>query len=346
VFDLSLLGWNPFFSQQLLDPSLEPGRVVSELGPRFLVRTAQDTVLTGLAGRHEGTRPVTGDWVLLARRGDSAPIVKTLARSSELSRSSAGRREETQALAANVDVVFVVQGLDADFNPRRLERYLAMVWAGGAQPVVLLNKLDLTDRLEEQLALTETSAPGVPIETLSALSGEGIDRLRLYLGRGRTGVFVGSSGAGKSTLLNALLGEQAQPTREVRAHDSRGQHTTTRRELFSLDDGSCLIDSPGLRELKLLDDEEGLERAFQDIADLAEECRFRDCTHDEEPGCAVRVAVEEGRLPAERLESYHKLQAELQRAKARHDVTARLAQKRKEKAFGRLVKQFKRDRGR
>jgi ribosome biogenesis GTPase len=234
--------------------------------------------------------------------------------------------------------VFAVCGLDADFNVRRIERYLARIWAGGAQPAVVLNKADLCDEVAARCAEVEASCPGIQVYVTSALHGDGLPAVRASIRPALTAALVGSSGAGKSTLVNALLGEERMATGETRARDGRGRHVTTHRQLALLPDGGLLLDTPGMRELQLLD-EDGLGAVFEDIAAIAARCRFRDCRHEAEPGCAVRAAVEAGELPAERLEHYLKLQREAQAFERRHD-----AQQRKQSArlWGQLYREVER----
>jgi ribosome biogenesis GTPase len=219
-------------------------------------------------------------------------------------------------------VVFAVCGLDADFNLRRIERYVARIWASGAQPSVILNKSDVCEHSDARMAEVGNRIAGVRIQLTSALRSEGIQAVRERIGRGATAAFVGSSGAGKSTLINALLGEERMLTGEIRARDGRGRHVTTRRQLVLLPGGGLVLDTPGMRELQLVDDE-GLDALFGDIAALATRCRFGDCRHDTEPGCAVRAAVESGELASDRLEHYRQLQREAQAFERRHDERAR-----------------------
>ena len=272
---------------------------------------------TGAYYSGENSCPTVGDFVLLnlQEHGDSL-ILKTLPRKSVFTRldpSSAGHAG--QAAAANFDYIFILQSLNHDLNPRRLERYLTQAWETGASPVVLLTKADLTDNPAEMAARTEAAAPGVPVIPISAGTGWGLDALSPYLLPGKTAVFLGSSGVGKSTLVNALAGECLMPTGEIREDDSRGRHTTTHRQLILLSEkslfpGAMIIDTPGMRQLGMWDSAEGLHTAFEDVERYFPYCRFRDCGHESEPGCAVRAAVARGELSEERLKSYLKLKRE------------------------------------
>jgi ribosome biogenesis GTPase len=288
--------------------------------------------------------PAVGDWVMVANGWQPALISAVLPRRSAFVRSaadatrrSAGNLADEQVLAANVDVAFLVTGLDHDFNLRRLERYLAVAWSSGVRPVIVLNKADVALDLEDRLLAVESIAPAVPIVVLSALTGDHVTDLAPYLTAGQTAVVLGSSGVGKSTLVNALLGEQRQTTAAVREDDSRGRHTTTHRELFELAGGGQLIDTPGIRALEVAGADEGVDTAFDDIADLALACRFSDCRHEGEPGCAVRSALEDGRLSHDRLASHRKLEREIAHAERKGDARARAAEAKRWKSIHKAV---------
>jgi ribosome biogenesis GTPase len=300
--------------------------------------------------------PAVGDWVTVATAddtasaGDPAVITAVLPRRSafvrsaaDASRRSAGNLVDEQVLAANVDVAFLVAGLDNDFNVRRLERYLAVAWSSGVRPVIVLNKADIADDLDGRMLEVEAVAPAVPIVVLSALTGDGLAELAPFLRTGETAVVLGSSGVGKSTLLNALLGEQRQATAVVRSDDSRGRHTTTHRELFELPGGAMLIDTPGIRALEIAGADDGVAAAFDDVAELAAACRFSDCRHRGEPGCAVRAAVDEGRLSRDRLASHQKLERELAYAERRGDARAEAEERKRWKSIHKAVSRHMQD---
>ncbi len=283
--------------------------------------------------------PVVGDWVAARVVGDLAIVERVLPRRTCFSRRAAGRREERQAIAANVDLVFLVCGLDGDFNLRRLERYLTLAAESGARPVVVLNKADLCADLAARRAAAEAVAGGAPVVTSCAHTADGLAALAPFLGPGRTVALLGSSGVGKSTLVNGLLGEARLRTREVRESDSRGRHTTTHRELVPLPVGGALIDTPGMRELQLWAGQDSVDRAFDEIAALAAACRFRDCTHTGESGCAVEAARAAGEISGDRWESYRKLRNEARRHEVMTDWLAALAQKRRWKAIHKAQRQ-------
>ncbi|HVR29535.1 MAG TPA: ribosome small subunit-dependent GTPase A [Thermoanaerobaculia bacterium] len=266
--------------------------------------------------RSESGFPVIGDWVAFAPAAggmDRARIETVLPRRTKLSRKVPGERAQEQIVAANVDTVFVMMGLDADFSLRRLERFLVVVWESGAEPVIVLNKIDLSAEPETRLAEARQVAPGACVLAVGSKERIGLDRLRPWLEPGRTIALLGSSGVGKSTLVNALAGEELQATGEVREHDRRGKHTTSFRRLLRLPGGALLVDNPGVREVQLWTVAIGDEEAFADVEALAAQCRFADCRHQTEPECAVRAAVEEGRLEQKRLASWRALQEELRR---------------------------------
>jgi ribosome biogenesis GTPase len=296
--------------------SLVLGRVVAQYKGLLRVSTGNSDVLAEVSGRFRFTSaspedyPAVGDFVMIDRDdggAGNAVIHRVLPRRSLFARRAAGTAHEVQVVAANIDRVFICMSLNNDFSPRRLERYLALTWSSGAIPVVVLTKSDLCDALDDRLRQTAQLAPGVDVIVTSSMTEDGYSTLLGYLGTGQTVAFVGSSGVGKSTLINQLLGADVIATRQIRS-DDRGRHATTRRELFTIPAGGAVIDTPGMRELGL--DTADLATAFGDIDALAADCKFRDCAHGAEPGCAVRQAIDDGVISASRLASYLKLQRE------------------------------------
>jgi ribosome biogenesis GTPase / thiamine phosphate phosphatase len=289
--------------------------------------------------------PVVGDWAAARLVGEGQAIVEAvLPRRTLFSRRASGRAEDQQPIAANIDLVFLVCGLDGDFNLRRLERYLTLAAESGAAPVVVLNKSDTCPDAAARIAETSAVAGNAPVIACSARTAEGVDALLRFVGPGRTVALLGSSGVGKSTIVNRLLGEERFRTHEVRAQDSRGRHTTTHRELVVLPQGGALIDTPGMRELQLWAGQESVDAAFDEIAVLAAGCRFRDCSHAGEAGCAVAEALARGTLDAARLTSYRKLSGEARRHELMSDKLAALEQKRKWKVIHKAVKRMYKER--
>jgi ribosome biogenesis GTPase / thiamine phosphate phosphatase len=275
-----------------------------------------------------GVMPVTGDWVVVEpgpEAADPFTVVAVLPRRSAVSRGAAGTGAVEQVLAANVDVVWIVHGLDTPPNARRLERYLAVAWESGAVPEIILTKADLSSAPEEAAAMVESLAIGVAVHVVSAAHEDGVRALKALLRPGVTYALFGPSGAGKSTLINALAEHDVAATGEVRAADRKGRHTTTRRELFRIAGGALLLDTPGLREFRIWAVGDGLAHTFPDIEELATSCRYRDCRHVVEPGCAVIAAAEAGTLDAGRLASFRKLVAEAEYMERRHDPEANAA---------------------
>ncbi len=321
--DLKTLGWDEAWERAFAMMAGEgnyPARVMLDYQHIYRLGTPEGEKLGRIEGRmrhRAATRegfPAVGDWVVArdAPVGEEAVIEGILPRRSRFLRKAAGKAHEPQVVAANIDTVFLVVGLDHDFNPRRIERYLVTAYDSGARPVLVLNKADLwaEEGVEDWEEMAREAAPGVPLHAVSARTGQGMEALDAYLRPGETVAFVGSSGVGKSSLINRLAGEERQAVGEVRASDSRGRHTTRHRELLVLPSGALLVDTPGMRALQLWEAGDALDEAFADIRELAAQCRFGDCTHGEEPGCAVREALEEGRLDPERFENYQRLRME------------------------------------
>ena len=346
---LEELGWSAEFRAHLdaLDPpGLVPARVVRQDPYSYWVATGTDTLMAELAGHlrpggpGKPERPAVGDWVAVELRGAGEPalIQALLRRRGGFERQQAGTMTGVQVVAANIDTVFVVMGLDGDFNLRRLERYLALCWHSGAAPVVLLNKADLSEDPEAQVAAVRSVAIGVDIHALSAKQGAGFEAVERYLGVGRTVAFIGSSGVGKSTMVNRLLGTERMAVADVREDDAKGRHTTTHRELVVLPGRGVVIDTPGMRELQMWGDAASLRGAFPDLEDLAESCKFRDCAHETEPGCAIRAAVAAGDLDEARVRSYLKLGRELALAAERQSQASKREVRLRAKKQGRLYK--------
>jgi ribosome biogenesis GTPase len=333
-------GFAPFASQ-----GLAAARVLREERESLLVVTEEGERAAEPAGRlrHRAVSrldlPAVGDWVALRpAEGEGPAVVEAVVpRRNRIARKAAGEAARPQVLASNVDTLLVAMGLDADFNPRRLERYVALAWESEAQPLVVLTKADACPDVPARVAEAEAAAPGAAVLAVSAVTGAGLETLAPHLIPGRTLALVGMSGVGKSTLVNRLLGAEAQVVQAVRDSDGRGRHTTTRRDLLLLPSGALLVDAPGMRELALWDG--GGDAAFPDVTAIAERCRYRDCAHEDEPGCAVRAAEEEGRLVAGRLESFRKLLKEEAWLARRQDEGLARAEKERWKGLTRGAKE-------
>ena len=354
--DLIALGWDDTLAEQF-EPhaaaGLVAGRVAVQHRGAYDVLTELGELRCDVAGRlydesdSPADLPAVGDWVAVASRSDeqAGTIQAVLPRRTKFSRKTAWQAAEEQVLAANIDVVFIVSSLNEDLNLRRLERYLILARESGAQPVVLLTKSDLATDVGNAPAAVGSIAADVPVVVLSSVSGDGLDAVRSWLRPGVTAALLGSSGVGKSTLVNTLAGEELLATQEIR-DDGQGRHTTTRRELVRLPGGGLVIDTPGMRELQLWVADEGLEETFEDVTSLFDQCRFSDCSHDSEPGCAVKAALGDGTLTPERWESYLKLQAELAHLERRLDKRAASEERRRWKALSRFSRDAARAKGR
>jgi ribosome biogenesis GTPase len=333
---LAAFGWDVDFARDFAPLRAQgrvPGRVVAEHRDRYVVWDGDAERPATLAGRfrHQAHArdelPAVGDWVALGAEEDgAASIHAVLPRRGAFVRKAAGETTEAQVLAANVDVALIATALPADLSERRIERYLALAWESGAVPVVVLTKADLADDVDAAARAVRAVAPGADVVAVSSVSGEGLEALDRWLRPGRTAVLLGSSGVGKSTLVNRLMGGEVLRTGAVR-DDGKGRHTTTHRQLFRLASGALLIDTPGMRELQLWSADDGLEAAFADVEALAAGCRFGDCRHQAEPGCAVRDAAERGALDPERLASWHRLRRELAWLATRQDEAAAAQEK-------------------
>ncbi|MDX2302717.1 MAG: ribosome small subunit-dependent GTPase A [Microscillaceae bacterium] len=345
---LKNIGMNPMieqFIQENILPNTILGRVVKQFKDKYLVfseenRIAEAEITGNLRYSAESSRdfPVVGDWVQLIPFGENYIIQQLIPRYSMLERKALAAQSETQLIAANLDYAFIVQGLNQDFNLNRLERYLVMVYAGNIKPIILLNKADLNTDEENQstiIQVQERIGTQVPIYLLSAQSGAGISEWRASLQSGKSYCFLGSSGVGKSTLVNALIQQEVQLTAHISDATQKGRHTTTHREMFFMPGGAILIDNPGMRELGIVHDDHGLELTFAQITALAQSCKFSDCSHEDEPGCAIQKAISEGVLEEAVLENYTKIRRESEH------FQKSVAQKRKEgKSFGKMYKQI------
>jgi ribosome biogenesis GTPase len=349
------VGWTPALADTFAPFAAEglvPGRVALEHTHIYRVITETGESLARVSGRlrhRAATRtdfPAVGDWVAVqppAHSGDSR-IVAVLPRRSRFSRRAAGDPTEEQVIAANIDTVFLVAGLDGDFNPRRIERYLLVAAQSGASPIVVLNKADMAENPDAMADIVRASVGEVPVHVVSCRVPGGVDILRQYLGIGQTGALLGSSGVGKSTIVNRLVGHELLKTESVRESDSRGRHVSTARQLIVLPDAGVLIDSPGMRELQLWDSGD-VATAFSDIEALAGNCRFRDCRHREEPGCAVLDAVSSGALDQGRLDSYQKLEGEQAYHARQLDQRAQIEERRRWKVLTKAAQKRMKEKG-
>ncbi len=338
-------GWNDYFSSKWNENATEsmfPGRIIADFGQLLKVVTDKGEMLVGrpLNKGEDFLQLAVGDWVGLETDAYGDTLVKILLpRKTKFSRAAAGIEIKEQIVAANADTVFITQSLNKDFNMKRLERYMIAAWDSGAVPVVVLTKADCCEDINEKICMVYDTAPGVEVLAVSAVTGQGMNEIRKYLAPGKTVALLGSSGVGKSTLVNTLLGEEILKTQEIREDDSKGRHTTTHRELVLLPGGGLLLDTPGMRALSIWEADTGMELMFGDIEELALKCRFYDCKHQNEPGCAIRQGIEAGALEKKRYESWQKLQKELAHLEAKKDGKLR----QQERQFGRQIAKFQKE---
>ncbi|HIW33553.1 MAG TPA: ribosome small subunit-dependent GTPase A [Candidatus Paenibacillus intestinavium] len=343
------LGWNPYFENVRVEKNYSRnmmGRVIAEYKHLYKVYTEDGECAAEVTGklRHQATNramfPAVGDWVVVQDLvGESKKLIQeVLPRQSKFSRKVAGAVIEEQIVASNVDTIFLVNALNHDFNVRRIERALILAWEGGAQPVIILSKGDLCDDVASKISEVESVAVGVPIHVITAVEADGCEAVREYIQPGKTIALIGSSGVGKSTLINRILGEELQRVNEVREGDDRGKHTTTHRQLLLIPEGGLIMDTPGMRELQLWDADEGVSSTFEDVDSLIAQCRFSDCNHNNEPGCAVRAALTNGELEQSRYNNYLKMNRELAYINSKASANLRNEQKSKGKQISMYLK--------
>ena len=356
--DLRALGWDDFFAEAAkangTSQKCEPARVVLVLRGGYEVWTESGQYLAQVSGRFrhnlksKADNPVTGDFVLVETfpEESKAMIHGVLPRRTKLSRTGAGRATEEQVLAANVDEVFIALSSAAPLRVRTLERYLTVARESGARPVILLTKADLCEEVPAALASAHSVAAEAPVIPVSSVTGIGVEEVRRLICFGRTVVVLGPSGVGKSTLINSLYGGEVMATVPIREEDQKGRHTTTEREMIALPEGGLVIDTPGLREIQLWEGDEGLQDAFPEISELALCCRFTNCQHETEPGCAIQEAVRTGKLPSSRLHGFRKLKREVDHFESKHDIRLQDEQRRKTKQLTKNLKTRLREKGR
>ncbi|RSK27726.1 ribosome small subunit-dependent GTPase A [Bacillus sp. HMF5848] len=334
--NLSKLGWNEeldaCFNDSFSKGTYKPARVISQFQNIYKIYTENGVTLAKVAGKWRygnNTLPAVGDWVVVTNHEGTSMVHSILPRKSCFERKAVGEETESQVIATNIDTVFIVSSLNHDFSPQRIERYLLLTWECGANPVIVLSKSDVCHDIADKMKQVERVAMGVPIHAISSVTGEGLAELETYMTEGHTVALLGSSGVGKSSLINALAGEHIQAVNTVREDDSKGRHTTTNRDLIVLEN-AVLIDTPGMREIQLWGSKDSLSQTFEDITELAQHCKFRDCNHKSEPGCAIKEALESGALPHDRWNSYVKMEKELAHlAKKQAELNRRLENRKK-----------------
>lgn len=345
--DIGIYGWDEYFEREWSKNAIDgmlPGRIIADYGQKLRVvsELGESMVNRPVNKQDDDMQLAVGDWVALECAGENQlmRIRYVLPRKSKFSRFAAGIEVKEQIVAANVDTVFIMQSLNRDFNLRRLERYLIAAWESGALPVVVLSKADCCDNVADRITEVYSTAPGVEVHAISCVTGEGIEDIKKYFTKGKTVALLGSSGVGKSTLVNTLAGQNFLKTHEIRESDSRGRHTTTHREILILPDGGLIMDTPGMRELSIWEADTGMELMFGEIEELAKQCRFSDCRHQSEPGCAVREALKSGKLDPGKLENWLKLQKEQEYLENRKNVKFALQQKKRGKQMAKFQKEF------
>lgn len=326
------------------------GRVIAEYKGLYRVASEEDDIIAKVVGkfislaRDASDFPAVGDWVVMDRgtnESGDAIILRVLPRKSYVSRKVAGLKTDEQIIASNIDTLFICMAVNKDFNPRRLERYITIGWNSGARPVVILTKIDLSEDIITMRAEIQEIAVGIDVLYVSSITGEGMEVVEGYLKPGKTIGFIGSSGVGKSTLINYILGEERMQTAGIREDDSKGRHTTTHRELIVIKDKGIVIDTPGMREIQLLDNTEGIESSFMDIMEISDRCKFNDCKHEKEPGCAVRAAIQEGKISVERLNSYNKLLKEAKFIERKNNTKSQQEYKKQSLKLAKMIKDVK-----
>ncbi len=350
MIDMKDYGFNAFYdkawfslyeSKWHIESPIMPARVISDHGQKVRIMTPFGEKLANRPahGQEMSQHLAAGDWISVHMiNNDSEAIIEhVLPRMTKFSRAAAGVAVKEQIVAANIDTIFLIQSLNKDFNMRRLERYLIAAWESGAVPVIVLTKSDLCDDIEERIQKVEETAPGVEIHSVSNLTGDGIESLRKYVSVGKTIALLGSSGVGKSTLVNTLSGSYVLKTQEIREDDSKGRHTTTHRELVLLPGGGLILDTPGMRTLSLWEAEDGMEKMFGDIESLIKTCRFNDCKHQKEPGCAVREAIRKGTIDELKWQSWLKLQKEIRHLESKKNSKIRAIEKQGIKKISRQI---------
>ncbi|WP_040428907.1 ribosome small subunit-dependent GTPase A [Acetivibrio cellulolyticus] len=345
-------GWDEYFEhewKQICAERMFRGRIVADYGQMLRVASEEGDILVSRSVRKadKDMQIAVGDWVALEYVAENQlPCIRSVFnRKTKFSRAAAGIEVKEQVVAANADTVFLIQSLNRDFNMKRLERYMIAAWESGALPVVVLTKADCCDDVADKVAIVYNTVPGVDVYAISSITGEGIEGIRKYLAPGKTVTLLGSSGVGKSTLINTLAGKELFKTQEIREDDSRGRHTTTHRELLLLPGGGLIMDTPGMRALSLWEADTGMEIMFGDVEELVELCRFHDCKHENEPGCAVREALSTGKLEMGRWERWLKLQKELAHIEAKKEGKLRLQEKQWGKQIAKLQKQLGKHKG-